>query len=116
MPIFSPEDLPLFFEDFGEPARHKRRAAATSAPVTAVFDDGKALGMGGDKGEDADEVMRPGLGNYTIVYLSQVEVPTKPAYQDVLLREAGGTYTVLQTKAENGMWKCWAVNDERIGF
>jgi hypothetical protein len=119
MPIFASDDLPLFFEDFGEPALLKRRAAATSTAVSAVFDEGKALGKGGDVGEDADEVMRPGMGNYSIIYLSQVAVPTKPAYQDIVKRGASGTlgdFTILQTKAEDGLWKCWAVDDERMGF
>lgn len=116
MPVFAADDLPLFFEDFGEPAAFKRRGAGSSTSVTAVFDDGKALGMGGDSGEDADEPMRPGMGNYSVVYLSQDEVPAKPAYQDTLTRTAGGVFTVLQTKNEDGLWKCWVVDDERMGF
>lgn len=118
MPVFAASDIPLFLEDFGEAASFKRRGALanTALSVTAVFDDGKALGMGGDVGEDADEVMRPGMGNYTVVYLSQTVVTAKPAYQDTVTRTAGGVYTILQAKNEDGFWKCWAVDDERAGF
>lgn len=116
MALFGSEDIPLFYEEFGESVQFRRRASASSATVNAVFDEGKQLGLGGDKGEDADEVMRPGLGNYTVIFFDQVALPTRPTYQDTATRADGSVYTILQSKAEDGMWKCWAVSDERAGF
>ena len=116
MPVFSPEDFSLFFEEFGEAAVYTRRGAASGLAVRAVFDEGKFLGMGGDKGEDADEAMRPGMGDYTVVFLDQTAVKNRPMYQDKIRNQAGEVFTILQTKNEDGLWKCWAVGDERASF
>ena len=116
MPVFAPEDLPLFFEDFGEVATFKRRGSSAGQTVRASFDEGKALGMGGDSGEDADEIMRPGLGEYTVIYLGQDQISARPAYQDKVVRAGGDVFTIMQAKAEDGLWKVWAVSDARASF
>lgn len=115
MPAFAPEDFDLFFADFGETVTFKRRGAASGTSVRAIFDEGKFLGMGGDKGEDADEIMRPGLGDYTVIFLGQDQISTRPVYQDTVTR-GSEVFTLLQIKAEDGLWKCWAVADERGSF
>lgn len=115
MPVFAPEDLSMFLEDFGEAVTYTRRGSA-GVSVRAAFDEGKFLGMGGDTGEDADEIMRPGLGDYTVIFLGQDAIPARPAYQDKVTRASGDIFTILQVRDEDGMWKCWAVSDERGAF
>lgn len=114
MPVFAADELSLFLEAFGENATYKH--GATTTPVRASFDEGKWLGKGGDMGEDADEPMRPGMANYTVIFIGQNELPSRPAYQDRVVRADGSEFTVLQVRNEDGMWKIWASSDERMDF
>lgn len=114
MSLFAPEDLLLFLDEFGEDVTYTH--GGVPASVRASFDEGKWLGKGGDVGEDADESMRPGLANYTVIYFGRNQVPGRPVYRDTVTRADGSVFTILQVRDEDGMWKCWASSDERMDF
>lgn len=108
-------DLDLLFDDDvpGKETVVYEAPGADPASVEAVFDEGKGLGLGLDRGEDMDDLFRPGLAEYSVMYLRKDEVTTRPPYRSKLTREDSTEWTVQQAKDDGVVWKCWISEDQR---
>ena len=115
MPAFEPDDIHGFFADFADQAASYVDKNGAHSPVCALPLPGKNLGTGTGSGAP-DEPFRGQLAEYTVVYLSALDIPTKPQYMGKITMSDGTVYIVQQTADESGLWRCYAKSDERVSF